>query len=427
MAKAVAAAAIWRHRTGVGQDLTLDLRKAPRRLCPFYDKKWELINGFPPGLPHDPTNPFFPNYFYPTKDGRWIQLYNIYPKAKTHALAFLGCADNPKSITDVTRRWNSFELEEEANRHGIQATVIRTVEEFIELEQFDYLAQQPLIEIVKIGETDPIPFTADPKTPLDGIRALGMGKVIAGPGFGRAFAHHGADVLNIWRPNCFEYDGAYHSSSVGMRSSTVEFAQPEGMAKLKHLIKDADVFFSNRRPGYLSQFRLTAEEMAEIRPGIVHVEMTCYGHTGPWAGRTGYDQNAGGVSGIFTREGTFENPSLTEIFVVNDYAMAWLAFTAAVAVLKRRSIEGGSYRVRISLTRLSMWMLHLGMFDKSYAHEIGNTAGDHQFLPPDTFTAETPLGHYQGVTDQVVMSKTPGHYRFPLVPRGSNRPEWLPR
>ena len=87
MAKAVAVADLWRHRTGEGQDLSLDLRQVPHRLCPFYDQKWELLNGYPPGAPGDPTNPFMPTYMYPTRDGRWIQLLNTYPKAKPGPLS----------------------------------------------------------------------------------------------------------------------------------------------------------------------------------------------------------------------------------------------------------------------------------------------------------------------------------------------------
>jgi crotonobetainyl-CoA:carnitine CoA-transferase CaiB-like acyl-CoA transferase len=155
--------------------------------------------------------------------------------------------------------------------------------------------------------------------------------------------------------------------------------------------------------------------------------MSLYGPKGPWAGRNGYDQNAGGVSGVFAREGTFENPSLTEIFVVNDYAMAWLSSMAVSAALKRRAIEGGSYRIHISLARISIWLLHMGIFDKKYAREVGNTEGNHAYLAPELFEAETPSGHYQGVTDQVQMSETPGYYKVPLVPRGSSQPIWLPR
>lgn len=427
MAKASAAAAIWRFRTGEPQDLALDLRKAPRRLCPFFERKWELINGHPPGAPHDPANPFWTSHKYRTKDGRWIQLFNIYPKAKSRALAFLNCPDNCDAVSRVARQWNAFELEEVANRNGLQATVIRTVEEFVALEQFRHLAEQPLIEIEKIGDTEPIPFSADPTAPMDGVRALGLGHVIAGPALGRALAFHGADVLNVWRPDDFEIDNMYSTSSVGLRSSMIEIGNAEGKKKLLELLREADVFFANRRPGYLEHFDLSAEQLSRVRPGIVHVEMSLYGPTGPWRDRVGYDQNAGGVSGIFVHEGTFDNPSLTEIFVVNDYAMAWLSFTAVAAALRRRATEGGSYRVRISLSRLSIWLMQMGYFDKAYAHEMGHSKGEHEFLPPDTFTADTPMGHYQGVTDQVFMSKTPGQYRTVLVPRGSSRPEWLPR
>jgi crotonobetainyl-CoA:carnitine CoA-transferase CaiB-like acyl-CoA transferase len=222
-------------------------------------------------------------------------------------------------------------------------------------------------------------------------------------GVGVPLAYHGADVLNIWRPLDFEIDSIYFTSSVGMRSSTIEFASRDGMTKLKQLIQGTDVFFSNRRPGYLNHFHLTAEDLAEVRPGIIHVDMSLYGPTGPWSGRTGYDQNAGGVSGIFAREGTFENPSLTEIFVVNDYVMSWLSGMAVLSALKRRATKGGSYRIHISLARLSIWLLHMGIF------------------------AETPCGNYQGVTDQVQMSETPGFYKVPLVPRGSSQSAWLPR
>jgi hypothetical protein len=47
------------------------------------------------------------------------------------------------------------------------------------------------------------------------------------------------------------------------------------------------------------------------------------------------------------------------------------------------------------------------------------------YVAPDLFTAETPLGTYQGMTDQVLMSRTPGAFNTVLVPRGSSKPEWL--
>ncbi|WP_066044253.1 CoA transferase [Blastomonas sp. CCH13-E1] len=427
MAKAVAFAGIWKTRTGEGQDLSVDLRRVLHRLCPFYDKKWEMLNGYAPGTPSDPTNPFMPSHMYQTRDGRWIQLLNIYPRTKSAALAMLGCNDSVSAISAAVRGYDGLDLEQRFNEAGLQATLVRTVEEFAATEQFGYLKDMPLVEITKIGDSDPVPFTADPKTPLDGIRALGLGRVIAGAGLGRALAYHGADVLNIWGPNDFEMDLTYYTANVGMRSATMDLKRADELARFKALAQDADIMFSNRRPGFLGRYNLTAEQMAELNPGLIHVDMSLYGWHGPWADRIGFDQNAGGVSGVFAREGTPERPQLTEIFVVNDYAMSWISSVAVAAALQRRAVEGGSYRIRISLARLSIWLLKMGIFDKSYAASIAGTPGDHEYLAPEMFEANTPCGHYQGVTDQVQMSRTPGFYATPLVPRGSNKPEWLPR
>jgi hypothetical protein len=87
MAKAVSVAALWRFRGGQGQDLSVNLGKALHRLCPFYDKKWELLNGYAPGNPADPKNPFMPTNMFRTRDNRRILFMNIYPGIRTAALA----------------------------------------------------------------------------------------------------------------------------------------------------------------------------------------------------------------------------------------------------------------------------------------------------------------------------------------------------
>src|SRR5215467_13436609 len=80
-AKAVAVAALWRHRTGEGQNIAVDVRKALRRFCGFFDLKWETINERPPAVLEDPLNPFLnPNLFHETADGRHVVAINIYPK-----------------------------------------------------------------------------------------------------------------------------------------------------------------------------------------------------------------------------------------------------------------------------------------------------------------------------------------------------------
>ena len=107
--------------------------------------------------------------------------------------------------------------------------------------------------------------------------------------------------------------------------------------------------------------------------------------------------------------------------------VGWLGTVGVLAALRRRAVEGGSYRVTVSLTRTVLWLLSLGIFDKAYARATAGSPDEHAYVAPDLFTAETPLGTYQGMTDQVVMSRTSGSFRTVLVPRGSNKPEWLAR
>jgi carnitine 3-dehydrogenase len=128
------------------------------------------------------------------------------------------------------------------------------------------------------------------------------------------------------------------------------------------------------------------------------------------------------VGGAKTSEATIER------------AMAFYAAIGKKPVRLHKALPGhvanrfqaGSYRVVVSLTRTVLWLLSMGLFDKAYARETADSTDEHKYVAPDLFTAETPLGTYQGMTDQVVLSRTPGAFRTVLVPRASSKPEWLP-
>ena len=77
------------------------------------------------------------------------------------------------------------------------------------------------------------------------------------------------------------------------------------------------------------------------------------------------------------------------------------------------------------VARVVLWMLSLGIFDKAYAKATAGSTEEHKLVDPDLFPAETPLGTYQGMTDQIVLSRTPGAFRTVMVPKGSSKPEWL--
>ena len=425
-AKAVAVAALWRHRTGEGQDIAVDVRKALRRFCGFFELKWETINGRPPVAFGDPLNPFLdPNLFHETRDGRHVVAINIYPKLAARALNLLRCGANAGSVRNAILQWCADDLENAAAEAGLPIAMVRTFEEFRnELQYTEVLSRMPLITVEKIGESEPVPFKKDGKTPLDGIRAFGMGHVIAGACVGRDLACYGADVLNIWRPGDTEIESFVWDVQVGMRQTILDHTKDD-LAKFNRLLKDADVFFANRRPGYLERDGLDAEELCAKRPGLIHARVVAYGDKGPWKDRTGFDETGAAVTGLFCTEGTPTHPKSPPIIPICDNVVGWFGTVGILAALRRRAVEGGSYRVTVSLTRTVLWLLSLGIFDKAYAQATAGSSDEHAYVAPDLFTAETPLGTYQGLTDQVVMSRTPGYFRTVLVPRGSSKPEWL--
>src|SRR6266487_3235748 len=386
-ARSVAVAALWRQATGQGQDISVDVRKALRRFAGFFEGKWETINGRPPSPGGYAVSPFLKMgdaFFRETRDGRYVLALDIYPQLLVRTVDFLGCSPSTKSINDAILKWNAVELEEAAAAEGLVLAMVRTNEEFRREPQYtDVLSKMPLITVEKIGESEPVPLKASDNLPLAGVRALGMGHVIAGAGMGRDMALYGADVLNIWRPRDSEIEAFAWDVQVGMRSTILDDAK-EDREKFNQLLKDADVFFANKRPGFLKKH------------------------------------------GLFTIEGSPTRPKQPPIVPIADNVVGWLGTTGILAALRRRAIEGGSYRVVVSLTRTVLWLLSLGIFDKAYAKATADSTDEHKYIAPDLFTAETPLGTYQGMTDQIVLSRTPGAYRTVLVPRGSSKPEWLP-
>src|ERR1700730_10388408 len=425
-AKSVSVAALWRQRTGEGQDISMDVRKALKRFCGFFEGKWETINGRPPTGHGYSGSPFmtFP-LFRETRDGRHVVPLDFYPKLRARTLKLLLCSESVESIQNAILQWRAEGLESAAAEAGGFMATARTFQEFYREPPYsEALAHMPLITVEKIGESEPVPLKPGGKSPLEGIRALGMGHVIAGGAIGRDLALYGADVLNIWRPNDSELEAFAWDVQVGMRSTILDDSK-EDRATFARLLQDADVFFANKFPGFLRRHDLDAEALCAKKPGLIHASVVCHGEKGPWSNRPGFDEIGATVAGLFAVEGSPPRPQQPPIVPICDNVVGWFGTAGILAALRRRAIEGGSYRVVVSLTRSVLWMLSLGIFDKAYAQATAGSSAEHSSVPPDLFIAETPLGTYQGMTDQIVMSGTPGSFRTVLVPRGSSTSEWI--
>src|ERR1700736_1552360 len=427
-ARSVAVAALWRQATGEGQNISVDVRKALRRFCGFFDGKWETVNGRPPSPGGYAVSPFLKMgdaFFRETRDGRYVVALDIYPQLLVRTLDFLRCSPSTESINNAILKWDAAELEQATAAEGLVLAMVRTNEEFRrEVQYQQVLSKMPLITVEKIVESDPVPLKASGNLPLYGIRAFGMGHVIAGGAMGRDMALYGADVLNIWRPRDSEIEAFAWDVQAGMRSTILDDSK-EDRARFNQLLPDADVFFAHKRPAFLKKPGPDAEVLGEPKPGLSHATIVLHGEKGPWSNRPGFDEIGATVSGVFALEGSITSPRQPPIVPICDNVVGWLGTVGVLAALRRRAVEGGSYKVVVSLTRTVLWQLSLGIFDRAYAQTTAGSSEEHTNVSPDLFNAETPLGTYQGLDEQAYLSKSPGSYRTVIVPRGSNKPEWL--
>src|SRR2546430_16852101 len=101
---------------------------------------------------------------------------------------------------------------------------------------------------------------------------------------GRDMALYGADVLNIWRPRDSVIEAFAWDVQVGMRSTILDDAK-EDRARFDQLINDVDVFFANKRPGFLKKHGLDAESLCALKPGLIHAIDAMHGDTVPSSNR----------------------------------------------------------------------------------------------------------------------------------------------
>jgi crotonobetainyl-CoA:carnitine CoA-transferase CaiB-like acyl-CoA transferase len=440
MAAAVGAAAIWKMRTGQGQDLHIDLRKAAHGINPELGFS-PTINGWPYPNPIGNAHPFsvFP---FQTKDGRWVYPSAVYPHQQFAWTSFFNCGANFKSVGAAIAKWNAIELEDAANTAGQTLCMARTPEEWASHPQGQYLAREPVISVQKIGESDPEPFSPAAR-PLSGIRVLSFTHAVAGPVVGRTLSEQGAQVLQINRHDEFEHPWVYDDANVGFRSAFLDLNDAKANAQARALAKQADVFVDNFRGRKLAKFGLSPEQLAELRPGIIVVTVRCYGWGGPWAERGGFDMLGSAASGVAMVEGINGKPAMPPTSLINDYVTGYMGAAGATAALVRRAKEGGSYHVTVSLARNAMWYLTLGLIpleERSFAVNpyqhldtlkpsdlpAINAAIKQRLLDPDAIIRDTPLGQVRRLAPAVTYSETPGLWDDPiLVPMGSSSPEWL--
>ncbi len=260
-------------------------------------------------------------------------------------------------MSKAVAQWNALDLEAAIDEARVCGGMVRTNAEWLETPHGKVLAAKPIVEIIKIADSDPEPLPEGDR-PLAGIRALDLTRILAGPIAARTLAENGAEVLMVAGEGVPQIAEHVIDTSHGKRSCYLNLKAAEDAARLKELVRDADVFSQGYRPGILAGLGFAPDVLAAIRPGIICCSISCYGADGPFSHRGGWEQVAQTMTGI-CQEGSPERPKLLP-GAACDYTTGYLGAYGILLALARRAREGGSYHVRVSLCQSGMFVYRQG-------------------------------------------------------------------
>lgn len=414
-AAGLAAAEIWKQRSGQGQDVSVDLEHA---VVECRSERYLRVAGKPPPPAWDAIAGV-----YKVRDG-FVRLHTNFRHHRDNVCKVLGCEPKREKVQAALNGWDGEDFETRAYEAGCVVSFMRSHDTWSKHPHAKVLEDLPLLSIEKIGEAAPKPWPAGGR-PLEGVRVLDLSRVIAGPVAGRTLAAHGADVLLIAARELPQVDWLTIDNGRGKLSAFVELKSEQGRATLRALLAEADIFSQGFRPQALSALGFSPEEAARINPGIVYVSMCAYGHAGPWAGRRGFDSLVQTSTGFNHAEGQaagVDGPKELPSQML-DHATGYLMAFGAMMARARQAREGGSWHVRLSLAQTGRWLWNLGRIDGAMKKPdlVPETVAKYMQAMPSGF------GELSAVRHAAILSKTPAHWARPATPLGTHEPKWPAR
>lgn len=412
-ASGMAAAEIWKLRSGEDQSVSVDMRHA---LVECRSERYLRVDDKPPPPAWDAIAGV-----YKTGDGRFVRLHTNFPHHRAAVCKVLDCKATRDDVQAALMHWEAQAFETAAYAAGGVVAMMRSYDEWSATSHAKALAQLPLITIEKIGEAAPKPWPKGDR-PLAGIRVLDLSRVIAGPVAGRTLAAHGADVMLVSGPDLPAIPWLSIDNGRGKLSSFVELKSEQGRATMRELLAEADIFSQGYRPRALAALGFAPEDAARINPGIVYATLSAYGHAGPWAERRGFDslvQTATGFNHAEGRASGIDGPKELPAQMLDHATGYFMAFGAMMAKA-RQAREGGSWHVRVSLAQTGRWLWNLGRLTDGL--QTPDFSGDEV----SSFLEEMASGYgaLHAVKPSAILSKTPARWERPSMPLGSHPPRW---
>ena len=410
-AAALAACELGHVRGQARQNVSVDMQHAALECS-----GWFSLDGRVP----DPWDKF--SGLYRCADG-WVRIHANFAHHRDGALRLLGLSSKTAQRADAERvmlTWKVLDFEQAAADAGLVVAALRSFERWDQHPQGQAVAALRLLRFERIGDAPPreLPALHADDRPLTGVRVLDLTRILAGPVCGRALAAYGAEVMLVNSPHLPNI-ASIADTSRGKLSAHIDLQTQEGRSALDSLLADAHVFVQGYRPGGLDALGFSPQAIAARRPGIVCVSLSAYGETGPWHERRGFDslvQTATGFNHAEAEAAGSPDPKPLPMQIL-DYATGHLMAFAAAAALRRQTIEGGSWHVRLSLAQTGHWIRNLGRVANGFAVARPDRA-------PYLETAASGFGELVALRHSARLARTPARWGRPSMPPGTHPPIW---
>ncbi|MFM0149458.1 CaiB/BaiF CoA transferase family protein [Paraburkholderia sp. RL18-085-BIA-A] len=215
---------------------------------------------------------------------------------------------------------------------------------------------------------------------LSGLRVLEQGTFITGPAAGMLLGDLGADVIKIEQPKTGDpfrafkgglYSPHYQTYNRNKRSVTLNTKEPVDLELFDELIRSADVYIQNFRPGAADRLNAGAERLQKINPRLIYCSISGFGPTGPAAARPAYDSVAQAASGFLGLLINPENPRVVGPAIADSLTGFYAAY-GILGALHERTITGRGRKVEVSMLEA---MTHFNLDAFTHYYVAGEVMG----------------------------------------------------
>ena len=195
------------------------------------------------------------------------------------------------------------------------------------------------------------------KKPLEGIKVIELGQLIAGPFAGKMFAEFGAEVIKIEPPAADGQPGGdplrqwrklhkgtslwWYAQARNKKSVTVNLRLAEGQEVVRTLARDADIVIENFRPGTMEKWGLGYDRLAAENPGLIMLRLSGFGQTGPYRDQAGFGAIGESMGGLRYLTGYPDRPPVRSNLSIGDSLASLHGVIGAMMALHHRNMNGG--------------------------------------------------------------------------------------